>query len=121
MQNKDRALNAIEVMTVRADHIKQVAEYIIEHNEFESIEIAEALDIPLKNISRIVQNLERTYRFCVERQRSGRSLRYTVTDCQFDGKRTKAAERVKKEPELVPLRRPESMNRLWAMALQMSI
>lgn len=124
MENIFCAKKAIDAITSRGDHIKKVAEYAISGVPFESVEIARAVKIPARNVSRIIQNLEETYGFEFTRTKNGRFYQYQLINCTFNGKRTKKAEikkRKSREPIIIPLRRPVEMNPLWARALQMHI
>ena len=118
MKNKDRALNAIATMTKGASQTKLVAKYAVNHNEFYSMDIQEKTGVPAKNMSRIINCLIKNYGFVFDIQVDGSRFYYQLTDCTFDGKRISSNGDSKSSAvKVTPLKRPISINPLWASLL----
>ncbi|MES1922905.1 hypothetical protein MHBO_004434 [Bonamia ostreae] len=122
MYGKKRAYLAINCMTSRAGHVKTIAKYIIDNNEFTCKELAENTDVPRTSITRTLYRLEQCYSFQFEKTTNGRFTDFKLLGCNFQGTRKKIDSTPKTKVEIIePLRKPLSMNHLWASALQMQL
>lgn len=122
MKGKKRAYKAIDGMTARAVHTKEVAKYIIKHNNFTCKEVVEKTGAPQHGINRIIERLEEVYLFEFERTYRGRFIQFELINCKYEGERNKIDKPLPvQRPKPEPLRKPLFINPLWALCLAMQI
>lgn len=117
MNNRDRAVEALQKMTARAYHLKKVTQYIIDNNRFTSQSVEDATNVPAVNVARTVNRLMSHYGFIIDIKCVDGHYEYYLRDCVFDGSRM--PERFSHSSERVPLKKPIYLDPLWKSALGM--